>query len=172
MTAPLSELGHNVLKELFVSPTPAQEINPGLARKLVGEGYAERVMLPSPYPTHKGKKIEFLAITMRGRAMTYRGTGRTKDMVKGLPRDGRCVVIVHTDAMRSHLRDMIREELGVDAFRVNILVFETVDDIMRLRGYELPVFVDHAVWELAPPRMCLELGMLLETLARRRKGGQ
>jgi hypothetical protein len=54
---PLSPHARRVLANL---PTPTLEINPGVTRKLVAEGLARHVSLPSPYPTHKGGNCDHL----------------------------------------------------------------------------------------------------------------
>lgn len=54
------------LEDLQVRARPAQSFNPGVASKLVRDGLVRSVQLPSPYPTHRGKDIEHLAITAQG----------------------------------------------------------------------------------------------------------
>lgn len=59
---PLSSHARQVLAGLIkYGPTPSQEINPGVCRKLVLEGYATDKMLPSPYK--KGGEVPHLVAT-------------------------------------------------------------------------------------------------------------
>lgn len=48
-------------------PIPRCAVNPGVARKLENSGLAECVMLPSPFRTHRGGKIQHCQITDAGR---------------------------------------------------------------------------------------------------------
>lgn len=65
-THPLSEHAMSVLISLGRRPMPAQEINPGVQNRLMREALAEHVDLPSPYQSHKGRKIKFMQITAAG----------------------------------------------------------------------------------------------------------
>jgi len=50
-------------------PEPSQRFNPGVKRKLVSEGFATHIMLPSPYIRSRGSKIGHLQITDMGRVI-------------------------------------------------------------------------------------------------------
>ncbi|MGZ8172853.1 MULTISPECIES: hypothetical protein [Methylobacter] len=63
----LSEYATTQLRYMAQGPVARQSINPGAVWRLVEDGLAESVMLPSPYPTHKGQDIEHLSITDAGR---------------------------------------------------------------------------------------------------------
>lgn len=67
-THPLTDHALGVLRSLERSPSPTQTINAGVVNRLQREALAEIVDLPSPYASHKGKKIKFLQITEAGRA--------------------------------------------------------------------------------------------------------
>ncbi len=67
-THPLSEAALSVLHSLASGAMPAQEINPGVQNRFMREALAEYIDLPSPYRTHKGRKIKFMQITDAGRA--------------------------------------------------------------------------------------------------------
>lgn len=69
---PLSEHALEELRCMRDMPTARGVINPGVSHKLIDEGFAEVVMLPSPFPTHKGKLIEHLKITEKGMAKIQR----------------------------------------------------------------------------------------------------
>lgn len=64
---PLSEHARTELRWLAQSPVARNSINPGVVWRLLEDGLAESAMLPSPYPTHKGRDIEHLRITDAGR---------------------------------------------------------------------------------------------------------
>ncbi len=71
-TRPLSAHAQAALKAMLDRPVPRQELNPGLAGRLLRETLVESCLLPSPYRTHAGKKIEHLRITQAGiSAMIY-----------------------------------------------------------------------------------------------------
>lgn len=73
-THPLSDHAFDVLRGLErFGPRPRQEINAGVANRFERGGLAETVRLPSPYITHKGRLIDFMAITDRGREAIQRG---------------------------------------------------------------------------------------------------
>ncbi len=67
MSKPISEHAERVLDGLVVGPRPRQEINPGVVDRLLRSGYIEMVNRVSPYKTHKGALIPFVAITDKGR---------------------------------------------------------------------------------------------------------
>jgi len=66
-THPLSEIARGELADIALAPVPCQGVNPGVANRLLREDLVELVDLPSPFPTHKGKKIQHLKITDAGR---------------------------------------------------------------------------------------------------------
>lgn len=66
-THPLSAHALEELRTLLNGPRPQQEFNPGVVNRLAREALVEEVQLPSPYATHKGRKITFLQITPAGR---------------------------------------------------------------------------------------------------------
>lgn len=72
-THPLSESALGALRSLAHGPIPRQEVNPGVANRLEREDLVDEVDLPSPYKTHKGKKIRFLQINDAGRARLEKG---------------------------------------------------------------------------------------------------
>lgn len=67
-THPLTAHARSELARLRIAPIPRQEFNPGVANRLERGRLAEIVMLPSPYKTHKGKRLAHLQITAAGRA--------------------------------------------------------------------------------------------------------
>lgn len=67
-THPLTEHSKRALRTLRHGPQPRQDFNAGVVNRLEREALVEHVDLPSPYPTHKGRKIPFLRITDAGRA--------------------------------------------------------------------------------------------------------
>jgi hypothetical protein len=67
-THPLSEHALAELRGLMLAPEPTCGINPGVVNRLRREDLARIVELPSPFPTHKGRKIAHLEITDAGRA--------------------------------------------------------------------------------------------------------
>lgn len=76
--ATLSDKGIRTLAALALAPMPRQEINPGLARKLLLEALAEEIVLPSPYRTVKGDVL-YLRITGAGLARLPIPVPRFKD---------------------------------------------------------------------------------------------
>ena len=66
-THPLTEVAKEALREIARSPVPRTRINPGLVNRLRRGELVESVMLPSPFKTHKGREIEHLAISDKGR---------------------------------------------------------------------------------------------------------
>lgn len=56
----------SALSVLATKPLPRQEMNPGVANRLLREGLVESVSLPSPYASHKGRSIEHLRATAAG----------------------------------------------------------------------------------------------------------
>lgn len=61
-THPLSAAAIDVLERLKRGPIPAQQINPGVVNRLMREGCVEFADLPSPYPSHRGRRIQHLRI--------------------------------------------------------------------------------------------------------------
>lgn len=77
MTSKLSSHAAACLKQIVSEgPLPAQQFNPGVIGKLVREGLATCVHLPSPYKTGNGKMIPHLEATIKARVM--REEGRSK----------------------------------------------------------------------------------------------
>lgn len=73
---PLTEHARAELREIIARPVPRVSINPGVAHKLVSEGLAEEVQLPSPFKVHKGGYTAHLQATDAGRAYgKYRVVG-------------------------------------------------------------------------------------------------
>jgi hypothetical protein len=65
-THPLSDHARVKLQLIADCPIPRQSVNPGVANRLLREGLVISTMLPSPFKTHKGQKIEHLRITEKG----------------------------------------------------------------------------------------------------------
>jgi hypothetical protein len=65
---PLKPPSIEALRRIAQEPTPRTEFNPGVSNLLTTWRYVESVEMPSPYITHKGKKIEFLQISEAGKA--------------------------------------------------------------------------------------------------------
>jgi hypothetical protein len=74
-THPLSAHALAELREMLRAPEPRCGVNPGVADRLLREALVESVDLPSPFPTHKGRRIEHLRITDAGRAAIAKATG-------------------------------------------------------------------------------------------------
>ena len=70
---PLTEHAFSVLGSITTTPRPCNQVNPGVIRRLMDEGLAETVNLPSPYATHKGKPILHLKATEAGRERFAKG---------------------------------------------------------------------------------------------------
>lgn len=68
---PLSAFAVWTLRALAQAPTPRQEINPGVARRLLRDQLVEEVLLPSPYKTRDGS-VAHLRITVAGLAYLAR----------------------------------------------------------------------------------------------------
>ncbi len=65
-THPLTPTSLEALRRLATKPLPRQELNPGVANRLLREALVESVDLPSPYATHKGRSIEHLRASAAG----------------------------------------------------------------------------------------------------------
>lgn len=65
-THPLSEHAKAALKLLESGPIPPFEINPGVLNRLQRSGFIEYLQLPSPYASHKGKRINHVQLTQAG----------------------------------------------------------------------------------------------------------
>jgi hypothetical protein len=65
-THPLTAHAIAALVDLSHGPKPRQELNPGVANRLLRGDLVEWTFMPSPYKTHAGKKIEFLRLTKLG----------------------------------------------------------------------------------------------------------
>ena len=57
------------LADVARAPRPRQELNPGVANRLLRGALVESVDLPSPFASHKGRAIEHLRITAAGLAL-------------------------------------------------------------------------------------------------------
>ncbi len=66
-THPLTKHAREVLRGLRDAPVPRQQVNPGVADRLLRGELVEEQMLPSPYKTRRGL-VAFLAITPAGLA--------------------------------------------------------------------------------------------------------
>lgn len=65
--APLSQFAVAALRGLRKSgPRPAQEVNPGVSRRLFDDGLITFEMRESPYPTSLGKPLSFMVLTAAG----------------------------------------------------------------------------------------------------------
>lgn len=73
---PLSDHARRVLSSLCHGPCVRQDINPGVTDRLAREDLIEMVDLPSPYASHKGRKIAHARITMAGRRKVDELRGR------------------------------------------------------------------------------------------------
>lgn len=68
-THPLTAHALEVLRFMANNgPQPRNSINAGVVNRFEREELVESVLLPSPYKTHKGSKIEHLQISAAGRA--------------------------------------------------------------------------------------------------------
>lgn len=65
-THPLTPAGLKALRDVAEKPLPRQELNPGVANRLLREALVESVDLPSPYAIHKGRLIEHLKASADG----------------------------------------------------------------------------------------------------------
>ncbi|MEJ6003776.1 hypothetical protein [Paucibacter soli] len=68
-TRPLTAFALAQLRGLAQAPKPRQELNPGVANRLLREALVESVDLPSPYASHKGRSIEHLKASVAGIAV-------------------------------------------------------------------------------------------------------
>lgn len=70
--------------------------------------------------------------------------GKTFAMVKSL--SAPCIVLVHTLSMRSYVRRMIADVHGPGFEReVKVEIVNSSRDLDKLRGLQVPVYIDHAV---------------------------
>jgi hypothetical protein len=67
-THTLSHHSIDVLRRLRThGPIPCSGVNPGIVSRLQRSGLVELILLPSPYPTHRGnRRIAHLALTDAG----------------------------------------------------------------------------------------------------------
>lgn len=66
-THPMSPQALRAQAALKDGPAPKATLNPGIVDRLIREGTAELVWLPSPYKTHKGRSIMHIRlITTKG----------------------------------------------------------------------------------------------------------
>lgn len=66
--APLSKHACGVLRTLLNGPIFSLKINPGVIHKIVDEGLAEHIKIPSTYKIDLGRQRNALKITDAGRA--------------------------------------------------------------------------------------------------------
>jgi hypothetical protein len=66
-THPLSAHALAELANIAEVPLPRAGINPGVINRLSREALVETVDLPSPFKTHKGRKVPHCQITAAGR---------------------------------------------------------------------------------------------------------
>ena len=64
---PLSVDAISALTTICREPIPRQEFNPGVTDRLTRDGLAKFENLPSPYKTHRKKRISHLVVTDAGR---------------------------------------------------------------------------------------------------------
>lgn len=65
---PLSAHALAELADIAQAPVPRQSVNPGVCRRLEGDGLVECVMIPSPFPSRRGELVQHLQVTEAGRA--------------------------------------------------------------------------------------------------------
>lgn len=68
-THPLKPASVEALRGVAQAAVPRQEINPGVANRLLRDDLVESVDLPSPYAAHKRRPIEHLKVTAAGLEM-------------------------------------------------------------------------------------------------------
>lgn len=73
---PLSANAISELQRISLLPLPRNQFNPGVAHRLALENLVETVSLPSPYKTHKGRRVDHLQITEEGKARLLQMTGK------------------------------------------------------------------------------------------------
>lgn len=71
-TPSLSEHALDALRDIAYNPVPAQSVNPGVIARLLRDELIEFADLPSPFPTHKGRSIQFARITDKGRGLLFK----------------------------------------------------------------------------------------------------
>lgn len=76
-TRPLSRYAIDALDSLALVATPSQVFNPDVVDRLLRDGLVSVIQLPSPYASHKGKRISHLVLTEAGEQALAkaRGTG-------------------------------------------------------------------------------------------------
>lgn len=57
----------SALRSIGRAPFPRQGVKPDVADYLIGRAFVREVMLPSPYPSHRGRPMPHLEITEAGR---------------------------------------------------------------------------------------------------------
>lgn len=68
-THPISAHALAELRHINREPVPSSAVNPGVHNRLLREELVKVVMLPSPFVTHKGRRVAHLEITDAGRAI-------------------------------------------------------------------------------------------------------
>jgi hypothetical protein len=66
LTKPLSAHAIGELRDICSAPVPTLAVNSGVCAKLIAHGVAKVELRPSPFPTHKGRRIEHLVATPAG----------------------------------------------------------------------------------------------------------
>ena len=96
-----------------------------------------------------------------------RQQGRTTEMIKHLPSDGRCVIVVHKRAMRDMIRDMIQKHRpDVDFMKIKFVSVQTFEDAERkltdatLGWSDMPIFFDNAFFYMANESFITKMNML------------
>lgn len=92
-----------------------------------------------------------------------RGTGRTSRMLQSLPAENTPTVVVHTQAMCDHVRQLARQLRPDLRHPIRVRIVRDSRDCDYLRG--LTFVVDHAMLEQASE----PVASLLRALGRRRK---
>ena len=76
-----------------------------------------------------------------------RQLGRTTQMVKSLPRDGKCVILLHRLAMKDTIiRIILDNHLDIDY--KNIIFISNEESLKESRCRYLPVYVDNSVIDM------------------------
>ena len=70
-THPLTKHALYELEKIRTRPVTWSEVNPGVANRLLREALVTDIMLPSPFKTHKGRKILDLDNTDAGVEILY-----------------------------------------------------------------------------------------------------
>ena len=76
-----------------------------------------------------------------------RQSGRTTDLVKALPKDGNCYIVVHNIGMKTYIQNMI-EDIYHGEYPIKNTKIVTLNQLNKyLRGVKnIPIFIDHVVF--------------------------